>query len=307
MKTKAIIVGCAIGLAALVVEAAAAAETEAAREFKRLTNELRAKQGTTAAGEYFGLLERSLGEFIKRYPKSPEAGEARFALGRIYSGTGSHEKAIEQFDAYLKTPGEKSPDARAQATFALASSHLALERHDEAEKLLREVAGAGLAVDPRIVEAAENELSRVEALRRIKVGAPAANITGTSNRGKKIDLAAYRGKVVLLDFWAAWCAPCRMEMPNVIKTYNEFHKKGFEIIGVSLDEDRAQFDNFIRENKMEWPQLFDGKGWQNGAARSYAVNAIPATFLIDRTGKIRYKNLRGPMLREAVEKLIAEK
>ena len=306
MRSRAVFVVVTAGLIALAA-AAAFAETDAAREFKRLTDELRAKQNAMASHEYFGLLERSLGDFIKRYPKSPEAGEAHFALGRIYSSTGSPAKAIEHIDAYLEAPGERSPDQAAQAKFVLASSQIALERYDEAEKLLREVAGAGLAVDPRIVEAASGELSRVEALRRAKIGAPAAGVSGTSHQGKQVDLAKYRGKVVLLDFWAAWCAPCRMEMPNVIRTYNEFHKKGFEIIGVSLDENRAQFDNFIRENKMEWPQIFDGKGWQCGIARAYGVSAIPATFLIDRAGNIRYKNVRGPKLREAVEKLVAEK
>ncbi len=307
MKKKWVFAGLLAGLAALVAAAAVLAETDAAREFKRITDDLRAKQQTMSSYQYIDLIERSFTDFIKRYPKSPEAGQAHFVLGRVYSGIGAPERAIEHLEAYLASQAPRSADETAQAKLVLASSYLALDRYDEAEKLLREVAGAGLAVDQRIVQAAQGELSRVDALRKIKIGAPAPGVAGTSHQGRSIDLAKLRGKVVLLDFWAAWCAPCRMEMPNVIKTYSDYNKKGFEIIGISLDNNRTDFENFLRDNKMTWPQLYEGSGWGSSVARSYAVNSIPATFLVDRKGNLRYKNLRGPKLREAVEALLAEK
>jgi len=163
-------------------------------------------------------------------------------------------------------------------------------------------------VDPRMTQGASGELARIAALKRVKTGAPAIDISTTSFQGKKIQLLkGYKGKVVLLDFWAAWCNPCRLEMPNVMRVYNEFHMKGFEIIGISLDQEKSKFESFIRDNKMEWPQIYDGKYWMSDYAKLYAVNSIPATFLIDKKGIIRFKNVRGDKLREAVQQLLNEK
>jgi len=97
-----------------------------------------------------------------------------------------------------------------------------------------------------------------------------------------------------------------MEMPNVIRVYGEFQKKGFEIIGISLDSDEAQFQNFIKDNKMSWPQIYEGKGWGSGIGQLYAVSSIPATYLIDKKGKIRFKNVRGEKLKQAVQQLVTE-
>lgn len=120
-------------------------------------------------------------------------------------------------------------------------------------------------------------------------------------------LADLRGKVVLLDFWATWCGPCVGELPNVIKTYEKHHDGGFEIIGVSLDQDEQKLKNFTKEKNMTWQQYFDGKGWQNKLAQKYGVQSIPATYLLDAEGKIIGRNLRGEALEEAVTKAMAKK
>ena len=122
--------------------------------------------------------------------------------------------------------------------------------------------------------------------------------------GKPLSVANYKGKLVMVDFWATWCGPCVGELPNVQKIYEKYHAKGFEIIGVSLDKDKDKLTAFIKEKNMAWPQYFDGQGWQNKLAVQYGVESIPATFLLDKNGKIIAKDLRGEALDAAVAKAL---
>jgi len=108
----------------------------------------------------------------------------------------------------------------------------------------------------------------------------------TATDGSEVDLAALHGKVVLIDFWASWCQPCIVAMPTLVKAYDEFKDQGLEIIGISLDEDRAAMDRAIERMGMPWPQFFDGKGWNNEIAEANGVTAIPHMILIGRDGKV---------------------
>jgi peroxiredoxin len=135
----------------------------------------------------------------------------------------------------------------------------------------------------------------------------APDFSGQNYSGKQLSLIDLRGKLVVLDFWATWCGPCRVELPNVLKTYGKYHDKGFEIIGISLDQDQKQLESFVKDKKMTWPQFFDGKGWQNKLAQKYGVNSIPATYLLDGDGKIIAKDLRGEELEAAIAKALAKK
>lgn len=134
------------------------------------------------------------------------------------------------------------------------------------------------------------------------VGQPAPEIRLPSPDGQEIALSSLKGKLVLIDFWASWCGPCRKEMPNVVKAYAKFKDKGFEIYGVSLDEDKSRWLEAIMKDGITWPQVSDLKQWNNEAARQYNVQSIPYTVLVDKDGKIIAKNLRG----EELEKKLVE-
>jgi len=138
---------------------------------------------------------------------------------------------------------------------------------------------------------------------RLKVGAVPFPLKGADLAGKPVALDAYKGKVVLLDFWATWCGPCVGELPNVIAAYNKYHPKGFEIVGISLDQpnSRQKLESFMKEKNMSWRQIYDGKFWEADNAKAYGVRAIPFTLLIGKDGKIAAVGARGEALAPAIE------
>ncbi|MGB8491933.1 MAG: TlpA disulfide reductase family protein, partial [Bacteroidales bacterium] len=107
-------------------------------------------------------------------------------------------------------------------------------------------------------------------------------------------------------FWAGWCGPCRRENPNLVKVYSEFHKKGFNVLGVSLDQSRDEWVKAIADDKLTWPQVSDLQYWNSAAARLYAVNSIPANFLLDQNGVIIARNLRGEELYNKVKEILSK-
>ena len=125
--------------------------------------------------------------------------------------------------------------------------------------------------------------------------------------GKPLSIAGFKGKVVLIDFWATWCGPCVAELPNVIAAYKKYHPSGFEIIGISLDQDKTKLETFIKQKNMTWPQYFDGQVWENKLSQKYGVNSIPATYLLDGDGKIIGSNFPGEALEAAVAQALAKK
>ncbi|MEP6755174.1 MAG: TlpA disulfide reductase family protein, partial [Chthonomonadales bacterium] len=143
---------------------------------------------------------------------------------------------------------------------------------------------------------------------RLKPGAKPLPIKGKDLSGAPVTLAQFKGKVLLVDFWATWCGPCVAELPNVIAAYNKFHAKGFEVLGVSLDQENSlgKVKAFIKSHKMPWQQIYDGKYWQAANAVAYGVQSIPFTLLIGRDGKIAAVGARGGELAPAIAKALKQ-
>jgi thiol-disulfide isomerase/thioredoxin len=143
-------------------------------------------------------------------------------------------------------------------------------------------------------------------LRRLSLPGNPMEITGTLLNGKPFDQSTLAGKVVLVDFWATWCGPCIAEIPNVLEAYKKYSSKGFEVVGVSLDQDRDALEKFVTDKKIPWPILFEnseGSGWQHPLATYYGISGIPTVILIGKDGNVVSLNARGERLGELLDEL----
>ena len=206
---------------------------------------------------------------------------------------------LKQFDALLAEHKGEKTDIVAQILYMKAQLYSeVIGDTNKADALMtqlkRDYAGTAFVTTIEKLETAEASAKKVQ--NALAIGTQFPDFNEKDVTGKPLSIASYKGKIVLVDFWATWCGPCVMEMPNVQQAYQKYHDKGFEIIGVSLDIDQQALSNFLKKNNMPWPQYFDGQQWNNKLAVKYGIEAIPMNYLLDGNGKIIGKDLRGEEL-----------
>ncbi len=232
-------------------------------------------------------------ELYTSYREADKAGDEETAKTIEVKINAVYDEVEEYQLAYL----DEHP-ASYIAPYVVQNLHYGKEA-DEIEDMLAKL-------DPSLQESSllGSISRRVEILKTVAIGMPAPEFTQNDPLGNPVSLASFKGKYLLIDFWAAWCGPCRGENPNVVKAYNKYNDKGFEILGVSLDDARENWLKAVQDDGLTWTQVSDLKGWSNEVAAQYAISSIPSNLLLDQEGVIIKKNLRGDDLLSVLEALM---
>jgi len=234
-------------------------------------------------------------ELYNNYMKAKEAKDS-LAVVKIEAEYDSVEKAQS---AYTKDYIIKNGKSVVAAYLAISNAYA---------YSLEDLKAINKAMDPSIANSkyVKNLAAREITLMAVAPGQQAPEFTMADTLGTELSLSSLKGKVVLIDFWASWCGPCRAENPNVVAAYKKFNSKGFTVLGVSLDTDKFKWKEAIAKDGLTWSHISDLKGWYNTVAKQYGVMSIPANFLIDKEGKIIANGLRGEDLIKKIEEVLGK-
>lgn len=256
-------------------------------------------EGTANQGvwnEYMAIQNAMRTYQSKLYKEYREAYEAK--------DTAKIRSLEEDFEKASKDANEKQEALIAQNADTYAAAYIIASKMSgmEAEEL--KASFEKLGPNAQASEPGQKIAERVTKLSCVAIGQVAPDFTLNTPAGEPLSMHSIKGKVKIIDFWASWCGPCRAENPNVVKIYNDFKKKGLVILGVSLDQDKAKWQEAIEKDKLIWNHVSDLKGWSNEAAQLYCVNAIPHMIILDENNVIVAKNLRGDALRAKVAEML---
>ncbi len=214
-----------------------------------------------------------------------------------------HDDIISQ----IKADGPKPMDA---SIVQVAAMRLDGEDDSFLAKLLEDAIALFAKSDDKTLVGALEEANFEGMLRRLQLPGHEMEIKGELLGGGEVDWKSYRGKVVLVDFWATWCGPCRAEVPNVLEMYQAYHDKGFEVLGISLDKTPEDAQKYVKEMKLPWDSLFpkdeEKRYWSHPLVRYYGIGGIPTAILVGKDGKVVSMNARDKDLRDELAKLLGE-
>ena len=216
-------------------------------------------------------------------------------------------KAIDvKFDSLQKAQSEFTKSYILKNGKSVVAAYLAIS--NAYAYSLDELKAINKAMDPTIANSVyvKSLIARETILGTVQPGKVAPDFTQNDSTGKPVSLNSFKGKVVLIDFWASWCGPCRAENPNVVKAFKKFSPKGFTVLGVSFDTDKGKWLAAITKDGLTWTHVSDLSGWDNAAGKIYGIMSIPANFLIDKEGKIIATGLRGDALDKKLEEILGK-
>ncbi|MBW7898013.1 Thiol-disulfide oxidoreductase ResA [Candidatus Brocadiaceae bacterium B188] len=248
------------------------------------------------AKKYYEESLKDLNTLIDTYAQTDEALQARFYTGVVHFEMRNFEDAITCFNAVLKQ-GEIDHNFKARTLYFKAKALLAKGDLTTAKETVAELR----QVEPRAADAFGNELSGM-----VRIGKDAPPFNVTDFNGNVIDLSKYKGNVTILEFWATWADPCIEEFPKFKKLYSKFKDKGVQFLGISLDDDIEDLRGFVKQESVEWPQIFDGKRWKGKLPALYNVEMIPMIVVLDRENKVRYLGNEMENVSQIITALLSE-
>ena len=250
---------------------------------------------------FASLYNKELSDFTSKvYKPYFAAKEKKDSVAMLREGGIADRKVVDKFsDLVVAFVREHPSNAMSLELIEMVLKYNRIATADSLMRMVEKTPAGGYAMGKKIRE-------NLNVLLRLKKGSMAPDFSQPDASGQSVSLLSLRGKYVLVDFWASWCAPCRAENPHLLKAYNKYKDDNFTVLAVSLDKDKRLWLKAVKEDQLPWMQLSDLKGFDNSAGKIYGVTSVPANFLIDPSGRIIATNLRGNGLEEALAQALGK-